>query len=175
MLNLFDAEMFPKRSWRGQTSQRLGEGKQYLTLHSHHENDCTKSGRAVWMFNEMWEAKTRNSVHKLQLLKGKEYRSGPEPMSVTLHVDKEYQMAYCELRRISPIRQHLTDETAQSLAVSFVLSRLDYGKCMFAGVSYKSFKNCIMLLPAWSVLRSSRRENSKSSRKELRWLPVSIA
>ena len=47
LLNLFDAEMFPKRSWRGQTSQRLGEGKQYLTLHSHHENDCTKSGRAV--------------------------------------------------------------------------------------------------------------------------------
>ena len=50
------------------------------------------------------------------------------------HINKMCQMAYWELRRISYIRQYLTEDTAQTPVVSLVLSRLDYGNCPFAGV-----------------------------------------
>ena len=50
------------------------------------------------------------------------------------HINKVCQMAYWELRRISSVRQYLTEDAAKTQAVLFVLSRLDYGNCLFAGV-----------------------------------------
>ena len=43
-------------------------------------------------------------------------------------------MAFWERRRISSIRQYLTEDAAKTLVVSLVLSRLDYGNCLLAGV-----------------------------------------
>ena len=49
------------------------------------------------------------------------------------HINKMSQMIYWELRRISSIR-YLTEDAAETLVVSLVLSRLDYGNCLLAGV-----------------------------------------
>ena len=55
-------------------------------------------------------------------------------LSMKEHINKVCQMAYWELRRISSIRQYLTEDAAKTLVVSIVLSRLDYGNCLLAGV-----------------------------------------
>ena len=55
-------------------------------------------------------------------------------LSMKEHINKVCQMAYWELRRISSIRQYLTEDAAKTLVVSLVLSRLDYGNCLLAGV-----------------------------------------
>ena len=55
-------------------------------------------------------------------------------LSTKEHINKVCQMVYWELRRISSIRQYLTEDAAKTLVVFFVLSRLDYGNCLLAGV-----------------------------------------
>ena len=61
------------------------------------------------------------------------------------HINKACQMAYWELRRISSIRQYLTEDAAKTLAVSLVLSRLDYGNCFLAGVFYINSQKSLSL------------------------------
>ena len=55
-------------------------------------------------------------------------------LSMKVHIIKVCQIASWELRRISSIRQYLTEDAAKTLVVSLVLSRLDYGNCLLAGV-----------------------------------------
>ena len=55
-------------------------------------------------------------------------------LSMKEHINKVCQMACWELRRISSIRQYLTEDAAKTLVVSLVLSSLDYGNCLLAGV-----------------------------------------
>ena len=47
-LSSFNAELSPKRYWRGPNSQKLGEeGEICLTLHCHHRDDF-----CIWMSRE---------------------------------------------------------------------------------------------------------------------------
>ena len=91
------------------------------------------------------------------------------------HVNKVCRMACWERRRISSIKQYLTDEAAQTLVVSLVLSCLDYGNCLLAGVPDCLLHKLQKVQNASSrlILVSSQREQSKSLLKELHWLPVS--
>ena len=53
-LNLFNAELSPKRFWRGPRSQEVGEEGDYiyLSLHCNHQNDsCIKMGSGESHFN----------------------------------------------------------------------------------------------------------------------------
>ena len=53
-LNLFNAELVPKRYWRGSRSEDVGEegDYMYLTLHCHRQNDsCIKMGSDESRFN----------------------------------------------------------------------------------------------------------------------------
>ena len=52
-LTLFNAELSPKRYWRGPRSQEVGgRGRLYLSLHCHHQNDpCIKMGSDESRFN----------------------------------------------------------------------------------------------------------------------------
>ena len=86
-------------------------------------------------------------------------------LSMKEHINKMCQMAYWELRRISSIRQYLTEDAAKTLVVSLFLSRLDYGNCLLAGVP-----ECLLhkLQNA-----SSRQEHTKPPLKALHWLPIS--
>ena len=85
------AELSPKRCRRGPKSQMCvcvvggggGEdGRLYLTLHCYHLNDfCIKMGSDESHFNVSLtvRGKVTDSVHRPQLLKSKESRSGIEP------------------------------------------------------------------------------------------------
>ena len=48
-------------------------------------------------------------------------------------VNKLYQLAYLEIRRIGSIRQHLSVEATKTLVSSLVPSRLDYCNALLAG------------------------------------------
>ena len=59
----------------------------YLSLHCHHQNDsCIKMGSDESRFNVslLWGTKSQDSVHRPQLSKRKESRSGFEPRSLCL-------------------------------------------------------------------------------------------
>ena len=59
----------------------------YLSLHCHHQNDsCMKMGSSESRFNVslIVRDKSQDSVHRPQLLKRKESRSGFEPRSLCL-------------------------------------------------------------------------------------------
>ena len=81
-------------------------------------------------------------------------------LSMKEHINEGCQMAYWELRRISSIRQYLTEDAAKILVVSLVLSRIDYGNCLLAGVP-----EC--LLHKKKILKSSRQEHTKPLLKAL--------
>ena len=83
MVNWFKAESFPKRYWLGPKSQRE-VGPERGRLHCHHRNDfCIKKGSDDEShFNASLIEKDK--VHRPQLLKRKESRSGIEPMSSCL-------------------------------------------------------------------------------------------
>ena len=97
------------------------------------------------------------------------------------HINKVCQMAYWELRRISSIRQYLTEDAAKTLVISLVLTRLDYGNCLLAGVpecllhklnkqkTYKKSQNASARL----ILKFSRQEHTKPLLRSLHWLPIS--
>ena len=55
-------------------------------------------------------------------------------LSMKEHINKVCQMACSEFGRISSVRQHLTEDADRTQVVSVVLSRLDYGNCLLAGV-----------------------------------------
>ena len=89
-------------------------------------------------------------------------------------VNKVCQMAYWELRKISSARRCLTDKAAKTLVVSLVLSRLDYGSCLLAGVPdyllHKPLK--VQNASACLIVKLARREHSKPLLRELHWLPI---
>ena len=80
-----------------------------------------------------------------------------------------------ELRRISSIRHYLTEDAAKTLVVSLVLSHLDYGNCLLAGVpdsllhKLKKIQNASARL----ILKSSQQEHTQPLLKALHWLPIS--
>ena len=96
-------------------------------------------------------------------------------LSMKEHINEGCQMAYWELRRISSIRQYLTEDAAKTLVVSLILSRLDYGNCLLAGVPecllHKLQK--IQNASAKLILKSSRQEHTKPLIKALHWLAIS--
>ena len=92
--------------------------------------------------------------------------------SMKEHINKMCQMAYWELRRISYIRQYLTEDTAKTLVVFLVLSSLDYGNCLLAGVP-KCLLHQLQKASSRLILRSSRQEHTKPLLKALYCLPIS--
>ena len=90
-------------------------------------------------------------------------------------INKVCQMVYWELRKISSIRRYLSEDTAKTLVVSLILSHLDYGNCLLAGVPecllHKLQK--IQNTSARLILKSSRQKHTKPLLRTLYWLPIS--
>ena len=97
-----------------------------------------------------------------------------ESLSMVAHVNHLCKVLYLQLRRISKIRPFLSVDTANKLAVAFILSRLDYCNSLLTGLSEdKLYKlQRIQNNAARLVLREGRRCSAKALLKTLHWLPV---
>ena len=63
-------------------------GKLFLTLHCQHQNNLAfrwAAEKAILTTRQLWGTKSQDSVHKPQLLKRKESRSGIEPRTFCLY------------------------------------------------------------------------------------------
>jgi len=78
------------------------------------------------------------------------------------------------LRRLGKIRQYLTIDATNKLAVSFILSRLDYCNSLLVGLpDDKPFRlQRIQNNAARLVLRQPRHSSASTALKTLHWLPV---
>ena len=81
---------------------------------------------------------------------------------------------FCQLRRIGKIRSFLSTDAANKLAVSLILSRLDYCNSLLAGLPDNKLNKlqCIQNHAAWLVLRKSRHASATALLRTLHWLPV---
>ena len=90
------------------------------------------------------------------------------------HVNFICKTAFFELRRISTIRQYLTVDATKTLVVSLVLSRIDYGNSLLAGLplslisKLQRVQNCAARL----VVRASPNVHTTPILAQLHWLPV---
>jgi len=78
------------------------------------------------------------------------------------------------LRRIGKIRQYLSAQSANTLAVSFILSRLDFCNSLLSGLPDDKLLRLqrIQNNAARMVLRQPRRASATSALQTLHWLPV---
>ena len=95
-------------------------------------------------------------------------------LSFETHINNLCKTLYLQLRRLSQIRPFLTTEAANKLAVSFILSRIDYCNSLLAGLPEKLIQKLqrIQNNAARIVLQRTRRDPSTHLLKTLHWLPV---
>ena len=78
-----------------------------------------------------------------------------QSLSFCQHVANVCRLCYLEIRRISSVRHHLSDDTTKTLLNAFVLSRLDYCNALLLVLQNTSMKNSrkfrIILLDSSSV------------------------
>ena len=91
-----------------------------------------------------------------------------------VHIKYLCRILFCQLRRLSKIRPFLSTDAANKLAVSFVLTRLDYCNSLLAGLPYNKLNKLqrIQNHAARIVLRKSMHASATSMLKTLHWLPV---
>ena len=98
-------------------------------------------------------------------------------LSMEKHITKICQTAYFELKRISTIRKHLTQDAVKLLVTSCVLSRLDYCNSLLMGLDNTN-KSAIKPMQkvqnsaARLVLGANRRQPCTPLLKSLHWLPI---
>ena len=91
-----------------------------------------------------------------------------------MQVNQLCKVLYFQLRRISKIRSFLTVDAANTLAVAFILSRLDYCNSLLSGRPDRKLAKlqCIQNSAARLVLHKPRHESATPFLKILHWLPV---
>ena len=97
-----------------------------------------------------------------------------ETLSMDAHIQHLCRSLYYQLRNIAKIRPSLTANAANKLAISFILSRLDYCNSLLAGLPDNKLNKLqrIQNHAARLVLRRPRHESAKSLLRTLHWLPV---
>ena len=97
-----------------------------------------------------------------------------ETMSMDAHIEYLCPSLFCQLRRIGKIRSFLSTDTANKLAVSFILSRLDYCNSLLAGLPDNKLNSLQRTQnhAARLVLRKSRHASATALLRTLHWLPV---
>jgi hypothetical protein len=97
-----------------------------------------------------------------------------EDLSMKQHVKNIRKQAYAQIRRISSIRQFLTEDATKKLVCACVLSKLDYCNSLLVGCS-KSTLNGLQLVQndaARLVYRARRTQHVTPFLRDLHWLPV---
>lgn len=95
-------------------------------------------------------------------------------LSMSKQVNYLMQSMYFEIRKISQIRDLISEETAAILTNSFVLSRLDYCNSLLAGTSHDNIRRLQIVQnnAARLILRKSKRTSASPLIQSLHWLPV---
>ena len=90
------------------------------------------------------------------------------------HVSHLRKICYFELRKISSIRPFISEKSAKQLAVSLILSKLDYCNCLFYDMSEDNFHRLQLLQnhAARVVMKAKKRSSASALLKELHWLPI---
>jgi hypothetical protein len=95
-------------------------------------------------------------------------------MSMKEQITSVCRTAYFKLFDISQIRTTLTQKSAETLVLSLVISRLDYGNCLLYGVpDYLIHRlQLVQNAAARVVCRTKTRQNITPILQRLHWLPV---
>ena len=97
-----------------------------------------------------------------------------ETLSMDVHIKYLCRILFCQLRRLGKIRPFLSTDAANKLAVSFILTRLDYCNSLLAGLPDNKLNKLqsIQNHAARIVLRKPMHTSATSMLKTLHWLPV---
>ena len=93
---------------------------------------------------------------------------------MTNHISTICRTAYMHLHNISRIRRYLTPEATKSLVHAFIMSRLDYGNALLAGLPLEHLKKLqrIQKIAARIISFTPRRDHITPILKQLHWLPI---
>ena len=97
-----------------------------------------------------------------------------ETLSMDVHIKYLCHILFCQLRRLGKICPFLSTDAANKLAVSFILTRLDYCNSLLAGLADNKLNKLqsIQNHAARIVLRKLMHASATSMLKTLHWLPV---
>ena len=97
-----------------------------------------------------------------------------ETMSMDVHIKCLCRILFCQLRRTGKVRSFLSTDAANKLAVSLILSRLDYCNSLLAGIPDNKLNKLqrIQNHAARLILRKSRHASATALLRKLHWLPV---
>ena len=95
-------------------------------------------------------------------------------LSMTHHISAICRTAYMHLHDISRIRRYLTPESTKSLEHAFIMSRLDYGNALLAGLPLEHLKKLqrIQNIAARIITFTPRRNHITPILRQLHWLPI---
>ena len=93
-----------------------------------------------------------------------------------VHIKHLCRILFCQLRRLGKIRPFLSTDAANKLAVSFILTRLDYCNSLLAGLPDNKLNKLQRIqnhaVRIGLVLRKPRHVSATSLLRTLHWLPV---
>ena len=97
-----------------------------------------------------------------------------ETLSMDTHIKYLRRILFCQLRKIGKIRSFLSTDAANKLAVSLILSMLDYCNSLLAGLPDNKLNKLqrIQNHAARLVLRKSRHASATALLRTLHWPPV---
>ena len=154
--------------WMEQNKLKMNESKTDLLCVTskpklHEASEVLKSGLLISGSNVHFSKTVRNLGVTLD-----------STLSMEPHINHLCKALCFQLRRISKIRHLLTPEAANTLCVSFILSRLDYCNSLLFNLPDKQIQKLqrIQNSAARLVLRRDKRSSAKSLLKTLHWLPV---
>ena len=95
-------------------------------------------------------------------------------LSFEQHISSVVKTCFFHIRALSKIRNYITHKSANTVAVSLVLSRLDYCNSLLAGLPQTQIKRlqAAQNAAARVVMRSRRSDHITPVLRDLHWLPV---
>ena len=97
-----------------------------------------------------------------------------DTLPIDAHIKCLCRILFCQLRRIGKTRSFLSTDAANRLAVSLILSRLDYCNSLLSGIPDNKLntRQHIHNHATRLVLRKSRHASASGLLRTLHWLPV---
>ena len=95
-------------------------------------------------------------------------------LSMEKHVNQLCKSAYFEISKIAKIRPYIDTKASQTLASSFILSRLDYCNSLLSGITQERIKKLqrVQNSAARLIVKARKKSHITPILKELHWLPI---